>query len=33
MPFTALYDSKGNYSYSYRDETLVDDLIKRLQGL
>ena len=33
MPFTALYDSKGNYSYSYRDETPVDDLIKRLQGL
>jgi len=33
MPFTALYDSKGNYNYSYRDETLVDDLIKRLQGL
>ena len=33
MPFTALYDSKGNYSYSYRDETPMDDLIKRLQGL
>lgn len=33
MPFTALYDSKGNYNYSYRDETSVDDLIKRLQGL
>jgi hypothetical protein len=33
MPFTALYDNKGNYSYSYRDETSVDDLIKRLQGL
>ncbi|HMK18358.1 MAG TPA: redoxin domain-containing protein [Chitinophagaceae bacterium] len=33
MPFTVLYDSKGNYSYSYRDETPVDDLIKRLQGL
>ena len=33
MPFTALYDSKGNYNYSYRDETPVDDLIKRLQGL
>ena len=33
MPFTALYDSKGNYSYSYRDETPVDDLIKRLKGL
>jgi thioredoxin-related protein len=33
MPFTALYDGKGNYIYSYRDETPVDDLIKRLQGL
>ena len=33
MPFTALYDSKGNYSYSYRDETPVDDLINRLKGL
>lgn len=33
MPFTALYDKKGNYNYSYRDETLVDDLIKRLQKL
>ena len=33
MPFTALYDRKGNYNYSYRDETPVDDLIKRLQGL
>ena len=33
MPFTALYGSKGNYSYSYRDETPMDDLIKRLQGL
>ena len=33
MPFTALYDSKGNYSFSYREETPVDDLIKRLQCL
>ena len=33
MPFTALYDSKGNYKYSYRDETSVDDVIKRLGGL
>jgi len=33
MPFTALYDSKGNYNYSYMDETSVDDLIKRLKGL
>ena len=33
MPFTVLYDSKGNYNFSYREETHVDDLIKRLQGL
>jgi hypothetical protein len=33
MPFTALYDSKGNYSYSYREETPVDDLISRLKRL
>ena len=33
MPFIALYDSKGNYNFSYREETPVDDLIKRLQGL
>jgi len=33
MPFTALYDSKGNYSYSYRDETPMNDLIKRLRDL
>jgi cytochrome oxidase Cu insertion factor (SCO1/SenC/PrrC family) len=33
MPFTALYDKKGNYSYSYRDETLLDDLINRLKKL
>jgi len=33
MPFTALYDSKGNYNFSYREETPVDDLIKRLRGL
>ena len=33
MPFTALYDSKGNYIYSYREETPIDDLIKRLKGL
>jgi len=33
MPFTALYDKKGNLSYSYRKETLVDDLIKRLKNL
>ena len=33
MPFTALYDKKGNLKYSYRKETLVDDLIKRLKSL
>jgi len=33
MPFTALYDKKGNYNYSYRDETQVDDLINRLKNL
>ena len=33
MPFTALYDSGGNYISSYRDETPVDDLISRLKSL
>jgi hypothetical protein len=33
MPFTALYDSKGNYNYSYRDEAPLDDLINRLKNL
>jgi thioredoxin-related protein len=33
MPFTALYDKNGNLKYSYRKETLVDDLIKRLNSL
>jgi hypothetical protein len=33
MPFVALYDKKGNYSYSYRDQTPVDDLISRLKKL
>ncbi len=33
MPFTALYDKKGNLNYSYRTETLVDDLIKRFNQL
>jgi thioredoxin-related protein len=31
MPFTALYDRKGNLSYSYRKETSVADLIIRLK--
>ena len=33
MPFTTLYDNKGNLRYSYRKETSVDDLIKRLKAL
>jgi len=33
MPFTALYDKKGNLNYSYRKETQVDDLINRLKKL
>ena len=33
MPFTALYDKNGNLKYSYRKETLVDDLINRLKNL
>ena len=31
MPFTALYDKNHNFIYSYRDETDVDDLIKRMK--
>jgi thioredoxin-related protein len=33
MPFTALYDKNGNLKYSYRKETFVDDLLKRLKNL
>jgi thioredoxin-related protein len=33
MPFTALYDKKGNLNYSYRKETSVDDLVNRLKNL
>lgn len=33
MPFTALYDKKGNLNYSYRKDTQVDDLINRLKSL
>ena len=33
MPFTALYDKKQNLVYSYRDETSLADLIKRLREL
>jgi len=33
LPFTALYDKKGNLSYSYQKETPVDDLINRVEHL
>jgi thiol-disulfide isomerase/thioredoxin len=33
MPFTALYDKKANLNYTYRKETPVDDLAKRLRDL
>ena len=33
LPFTALYDKKGNLNYSYRKETSVDDLIARLRKI
>ena len=33
MPFTALYDKQGNLNYSYRKETMVDDLVNRLKNL
>jgi thioredoxin-related protein len=33
MPFTALYDKKGNLNYSYRKETSVDDLVSRLKKI
>ena len=33
MPFTALYDKNRNLNYSYRKETPVDDLVKRLKDL
>jgi thiol-disulfide isomerase/thioredoxin len=33
MPFTALYDKNRNLNYSYRKETPVDDLLKRLKNL
>lgn len=32
-PFTALFNKKGNLVYSYRDETPVDDLVKRVKTL
>jgi len=33
MPFTVLYDKKGNYVYSFRKETPVADLIRRVKAL
>lgn len=33
IPFTALFNKHGNLIYSYRDETSIDDLIKRLKKL
>jgi len=33
MPFTALYDRSQNLVYSYREQTSVDDLIKRVRNL
>lgn len=32
-PFTALYNKEGSLSYSYKAETVVDDLITRLKKL
>ena len=32
-PFTALYDKKGQYIYSYRKETPIDDLARRIKML
>ena len=33
MPFTALYDRSQNLIFSYREQTSVDDLIKRVKNL
>jgi hypothetical protein len=33
MPFTALYDKNKNLSYYYRQDTSVDDLLRRLKNL
>ncbi len=33
MPFTAVYDKKGNLNHSYVKETPLDDLINRLKKL
>jgi Uncharacterized protein SCO1/SenC/PrrC, involved in biogenesis of respiratory and photosynthetic systems len=32
-PFTVLYDKQGQYRYSYREQTLIDDLQMRLKML
>lgn len=33
LPFTALYDKNGKLIYMYKNETPVDDLIRRLNNL
>lgn len=33
LPFTALYDKKGNLNFSYRKETPIQDLIVRLKQI
>ena len=33
MPFIALYDKKGNYNYSYRDEVPLSDVLNRVNTL
>jgi len=33
MPFTVLYDKKGNYNYSYREEFPFTELLNRLKTL
>ena len=33
LPFTALYDKKGNLNFTYREETPVSDLIRRVKEL
>ena len=33
LPFTALYDKKGNLTFTYREETPVSDLIRRVKEL
>jgi thioredoxin-related protein len=33
MPFVALYDKKGNLSYSNKEQTAVDEIVKQLKKL